>query len=151
VLCLKTAGLTAEPAIASMVDLYACLRPDPELLVFRVRLGTLMLDLADGIPRLDTAQVASRLVREAVAAGDGYAAREVLLNDRSRLRLAATEEQVLSATVQSAGLSRGTMPEHLKSDLLSSVEISEACAADHLATVSQIQQPIPPCTPASST
>ncbi|SBW22521.1 hypothetical protein FDG2_2765 [Candidatus Protofrankia californiensis] len=133
VLCLASSARPASSAIAAMVEHYLGLTPAPELLVFRGRLGLTVIDLAGGVEQPDAAQAASRLVGEAVAAGDGYAARDVLAHDGCRARLASAEEQALSASMQSSGLGRGAIPADLMADLLSAVEMSQAAAARNLA------------------
>ncbi|WP_322760613.1 hypothetical protein [Frankia sp. Cr2] len=60
------------------------------------------------------------------AAGDGYAAREVLSHEGFRTRLTRAEQQALSAAVQSSGLGRGAIPADLMADLLSAVTMNEA-------------------------
>ncbi len=134
VLCLRSGARRTDCAIAAMVEHYLGLEAAPELLVFHCRLGLAVVDLAGGVEQPDAAQAATRLVGQAVAAGDGYAARDVLAHDGCRARLADAEEQALSAVVESSGLGRGAIPAHLMADLLSAVEMSEVAAAQHLAT-----------------
>jgi hypothetical protein len=81
VLCLRLADRPADSAIAAMADYYLGLEPAPEVLAFRTHLGLTVIDLAGGIGQPDATQAATRLVSEAVAAGDGYAARDVLAHD----------------------------------------------------------------------
>lgn len=132
VFCLKSGARPADRAVGRMVQLYLALQPAAELLVFQGRLGLAMIDLAGGAGQPEAARPVTRLIGQAVAAGDGYAARDVLAHDGCRPRLSATEELALSAAVKSSGLGRGTIPEHLMADLLSAAEISEMAAAQHL-------------------
>jgi hypothetical protein len=70
----------------------------------------------------------------AVAAGDGYVARDVLAHDGCRARLADTQELALSAAMQSSGLGHGAMPAYLMADLLAAVKMSETATARNLTT-----------------
>jgi len=133
VLCLRSGAQPADRAIAAMVELYLGLQPAAELLAFHLRLGLTVIDLAGGVQQPDAAEATIRVIDEAVAAGDGYAARDVLAHDGCRARLVDSEEKALSTAVQSSGLGRHAMPAHLMADLLSAVETSEVAASQHLA------------------
>jgi hypothetical protein len=132
VLCLRTGARQADSAIATMVDHYLRLEPVPGLVVFRARLGLTVLDLAGGVEQPNAAQAAGRLLGEAVEAGDGYAARDVLAHNGCRERLTGAEERALAAAVRSSGLGSGALPAHLMADLLTAVEISETTTARDL-------------------
>jgi hypothetical protein len=129
VLCLKSSPISADSAIDEMVQRCLSFRPTPGLLAFAVRLGLAVIDLAGGIERPAAAQVATHLVRQAVAVGDGYAARDVLAHAGCRSLLDRDDEQALSAAVQASGVGGGTIPSHLFADLVTAVDISERAAA----------------------
>ncbi len=133
VLCLKIGARPADDAIAAMTEHYLGLEPAPGLVVFRTRLGLTVIDLAGG-GQPSAAQAVARLVGEAVAAGDGYAARDVLAHDGCRARLTGTEERALSAAVQYSGLGHAAIPARLMADLLAAVKMSEVTTARNLAT-----------------
>ncbi|MGH3800268.1 MAG: hypothetical protein ACRDTD_09080 [Pseudonocardiaceae bacterium] len=141
VLCLRCGIRPADSAVAAMVEHYLGLEPVPELIVFRTRLGLTVLDLAGGVEQPSAAQVTTRLVGEAVAAGDGYAARDVLTHDGCRARLTGAEKRALSAAMQSSGLGSDALPTHLTADLLTAVEISEAATARGLPNSIPAAQP----------
>jgi hypothetical protein len=133
VLCLRSRPKQPESAVAAMAEHYLALEPDPELLVFRVRLGLTVMDLAAGATRSPADQAATRIISEAIECGDGYAAREVLAHDGCRARLNDIQEHTLATAMQSSGLACGEMPENLMSHLLAAVKASEAATARNLA------------------
>ncbi|WP_204050722.1 hypothetical protein [Microbispora siamensis] len=107
-----------------MTDAYLELGSAPEYVVFRTRLGLAVVDLVGSMERPEASRAATRLVSEAVAAGDGYVARDVLAHKGCRTMLTRSEECALNSAVQSSGLARATIPKHLLADLLTSVEAS---------------------------
>jgi hypothetical protein len=133
-LCSKSGARPVETAVAAMVEHYLRLEPAPELVVFRTRLGLAVIDLAGGVEQPDAAQAASRLVNEAIAAEDGYVAREVLANKDRSIQLTSAEERKLSATLHSSGLGCSTIPHDLMVDLMAAVTMSETAMARHLDT-----------------
>ncbi|MDT5025249.1 MAG: hypothetical protein QOE61_1675 [Micromonosporaceae bacterium] len=132
-LCLRSDARPTDAAVADMVEHYLTLGRAPELLLFRARLGFAVIDLAGGVGQPQAVKPAAQLVGEAVAAGNGYVARDVLAHDGIRTLLTDAEEQALSATVRSSGLGRGAIPAHLMTDLRSAIAISEAATARSLA------------------
>jgi len=141
VLCLTIDARPTASAVAAMVQHYLGLKPALELVVFRARLGLTVIDLAGGITQPHAAQAAARLVHETVAAGNGYAARDVLAHEGCRALLAASEKRALSATVRYLGLERGAIPGNLMTDLLAAVKMSETTTARNLATPLPVPQP----------
>ncbi|MEV7964722.1 hypothetical protein AB0O34_01915 [Sphaerisporangium sp. NPDC088356] len=132
VLCLRADDRPAELATSAMEKHYLELALSPGLLIFRTRLGMTVVDLAGGAERPGAARAVARLVGEAVAAGDGYAARDVLAHDACRPMITSAQERALASAVQSSGLGRGAMPPQLLADLLTAVETSETAAARSL-------------------
>jgi hypothetical protein len=132
VLYLMCGARPAGSAIADMVEQYLELRLTGEFTAFCGRLGLAVMDLAGGVEQPQAERAARHLVSQAMAAGDGYLARDVLAHACCRALLAGSEEQRLSVTVQSAGLGRGSMPEELQADLLAAAEMSESVVARHL-------------------
>ncbi|MFC0861664.1 hypothetical protein ACFHYQ_05060 [Sphaerimonospora cavernae] len=133
VLCLGFAARPTNSAVANMMDAYLSLGSASEFVVFRTRLGLTVIDLASGTAHRNAERAATRAVSEAVAAGDGYVARDILAHDLCRAVLTDAEERALTSAVRSSGLDQGTIPEHLLADLLPAVETSEAVAARSLA------------------
>jgi hypothetical protein len=132
VLCLRFGNRPADAAITAMVELYPEVEPAPGLLAFRTHLGLTVIDLAGGTGHPGGAQAAAGMVGEAVAAGDGYAARDILAHPECRSRLTETEKRALTAALRSSGLGRGTVPAHLMGDLMWAVETSETAIARNL-------------------
>jgi hypothetical protein len=132
VLCLRFDNQPTDAAVAAMVEHYLTLGRAPELVVFRTRLGFAVVDLAGGVQQPHAARAAGRLLAEAMAAGDGYVARDVLAHDGCRTLLAGADERALSAAVRSSGLGRGAIPARLMMDLRSAIALSEAVTARSL-------------------
>lgn len=144
VLCLTVGARPADSPIATMVEHHLNLEPAPELVLFRTRLGLAVTDLASGVDPPIAAQAATHLIHEAVAARDGYAARDVLAHDGCKARLTGSERQALTAAVQCSGLDRGAMPRYLMTDLLAAVKMSETTTARNLAPISASSSPFRP-------
>ncbi|TQM01613.1 hypothetical protein [Pseudonocardia kunmingensis] len=138
VLCRRSGSYPAESSVSTMVDRYLALEPEPPLLVFRVRLGMTTFDLAGGTDYSAAAQIATQLVREVVASGDGYAAREVLTHQELRAWLGEASEQALAESARSSGLGRGALPDRLLATLLTAVKTSEAVTARNLAVTAHV-------------
>ncbi|TDC08062.1 hypothetical protein E1267_11350 [Nonomuraea longispora] len=133
-LCRRAGGQPADAEIAEMRQLYLALEPADELIVFHTRLGLAMIDLADGPDQEAAASIAARLVHDILAAGDGYAARDLLAHDACRAALTDAHEQTLIAAVEAAGLSTGAIPAPLIGDLHATVELSEEQITAHFGT-----------------
>ncbi|KAA9379639.1 hypothetical protein F5972_08270 [Microbispora cellulosiformans] len=102
------AVLTGSPDAATMVDRYLGLDQDPPgQVVFRVRLGLAVLDLAAArTPRVSN-------LRAAIidgASSDAYAARDVLGHHVMRSQMTPRQEHDLTAVVTASGLGAGTLP-----------------------------------------
>jgi len=123
----------AESAITAMAGHYLALEPDPQLLVFSVRLGLIVVDLAGDTQPRAVDRAAARLIRQTAEYGDGYAARDVLAHNACRARLTDAEEHALAAAMLSSGLGRGQLPQKLMTDLQTAVKASEVITARNLA------------------
>ncbi|MFD8352416.1 hypothetical protein ACFV1X_26190 [Streptomyces coelicoflavus] len=110
VLCHRAADEHPIEPIDKMVQHYLALDSAPELAVFRSRVGLVVLDLA---PKTRQAEPMRRLTSEATTQADGYLARDVLAHPVCREELNQDERKTLSATVASAGLGQGNIPEPL--------------------------------------
>lgn len=130
VLCLTAAGDCPVGPVKTMVEHYLALDTAPELAVFRSRIGLAVLDLT---PRPQQAEALRRLTDEAVAARDGYVARDVLAHPVCREQMNQDEICMLSAAVTSAGLGMGKIPAPLERDLTDAVAVSSAVTERHLA------------------
>jgi hypothetical protein len=142
VLCLTSDARPTDRAITAMVERYLRLDTSHELVVFHTRLGLTVIDLAGSIGQPVAARAAARLVNDALMAGDGYATRDILAHHQSREWLGHSEQQALSAAVESTGLGSGAIAPHLMADLLAAAEMSEAVMAQELATLrAEVGQP----------
>jgi hypothetical protein len=136
-LCTTHTDQRPDAAVNTMVDHYLSLPPSPGLILFHVRLGLTATDIAGATGHHREAErAAGRLIEQALASEDGYAAREVLNNRSSHANLTA-HGRVLSAVVRSAGLDRDVIPQHLITDLLNAAE------AARKVTTRQLHAPIP--------
>lgn len=130
VLCLRLADRLADSHINTMVDQYLELEPAPEHVVFHVRLGLAVIDLATADDRVP--QVAAVVVRDALEVADAYAARDVLSHKTCRALTDANASRALTDILRASGLGCGTMPAQLLDDLMESLKISEASLANAL-------------------
>lgn len=125
-LCLRAAAPADQTALTALVENFLPLAPTPGHPVFRIRLGLCVLDLAADV---DAPTLAAQLVREALTSGDAYLAQDVLAHDRCRSGATENDLTTLTATVQAAGLGRGTLPDRLHDALTAAVRASEALLA----------------------
>lgn len=123
VLCLTAAGEPSADAAVKMTTEYLNLEAAPELVVFRTRVGLTALDLS---PSTGCAEVYRRLVRDAVASGDGYVAREVLAHTVCADQTSQRDRRLLSQAVSTAGLGCGNIQSALKRKLLEAVRVGGA-------------------------
>ncbi|WP_225882237.1 hypothetical protein [Streptomyces aureocirculatus] len=130
VLCMTTDGDALVGPAKTMIGTYLALDTSPELAFFRSRLGLAVLDLS---ARSEQAGVLGRLTHEATTQEDGYVARDVIAHPSCREEMPQDKLRTLTASVASAGLGRGYIPEPFKRDLLTAVAISSSVAEHHLA------------------
>ncbi|MGW2307759.1 hypothetical protein [Actinomadura luteofluorescens] len=125
-LCTTRTDQSANAAVTTMSDHYLSLPPSPELVLFQVRLGLTVTDIAGITGQYREGERATaRLVEQALTSEDGYAAQEVINNQSSRTPLTAGHERALSAAVRSAGLDHKAIPQHLITDLLKAAEAAQ--------------------------
>ncbi len=123
VLCRRHA---AQPVAASMAALMRCweqLHPTPNLLVFRTRLGLAMIDAAECCETPAARSIIPDLAQRAVAAEDGYAARDIL---RHGCELPGWRRCQLAEALEASGLSQGSMPPDLRARLQATVATAES-------------------------
>jgi hypothetical protein len=122
-LCIARTAQRPDEAVTTMIDHYLRLPPSPGVVLFQVRLGLTVTDIAGMTGQHHEAErAAGRLVERALTSEDGYAAQEVLNNRSNRTNLTAAHRRVLSAVVRSAGLDRDAIPQHLITELLNAAE-----------------------------
>ena len=85
-----------------MTDRYLELDPAPEHVVFQVRLGLCVIDMAAG--DREALQVANMVVHRALEAADAYAARDVLSHETCLAHTTADASQALTEMVRESGL-----------------------------------------------
>ncbi|MCX5206719.1 hypothetical protein OG897_35610 [Streptomyces sp. NBC_00237] len=125
-LCLALAEEPTAAAEAAMVEQYLALDGEPELAVFRARVGLTVLALAPNAG----AHVVARLVNDATTAQDGYVARDVLATKSYSPVVTDRERRGLTSVVVSAGLDLGHLPTAL-ADLLDAAVCTAATAIQH--------------------
>lgn len=125
-LFLRLADQPADPVIPAMVDAYLRLPPEPEHVVFQVRLGLCVLGLAHG--GCGAEDVARKMTGTAVASSDAYAAWELL---DGAPHAVGDDRPMLTAMVDAAGLGRGDIPD-LLDDLRQATRIAAAVMREAL-------------------
>jgi len=126
VLCLRSDPRQSSAAAVTMADHYMQLGSEPGLLSFRTRLGLVVVDLADD--DIGPA-IGRRLVSEAIAARDGYAARDVLGHAARLSYITQAEETSLAAVIRASGLGNGAIPATNLDRLQSAIDTSEVALA----------------------
>jgi hypothetical protein len=124
-LCSRAAGHSTSGTVPEVQRQYLQLDRMPGLTVFRTRLGLALLDLTADTDRPLADRVFTSLISEIFATADGYAARDVLADERCSAMLRLSEQRGLASAVQDAGLGLGAIPASLMSDLFSTVRMSE--------------------------
>ncbi|MGW2477006.1 hypothetical protein [Streptomyces sp. NPDC001665] len=130
VLCLTAAGRCPDGPVQRMVEHYLELGTDPELVVFRTRVGLATLDLARHTRQTEAL---CRLTHEATTSGDGYVARDLLAHPVCLQEMSHEERQSLTAVVASAGLGLGHIPALLERERLNAVTASVNVTDHHVA------------------
>ncbi|MDJ1136273.1 hypothetical protein [Streptomyces iconiensis] len=128
-LCRTAGGEPVQQATVKVTADYLGLEGAPELAVFRTRLGLTVL----GLSSTGGAEVARRLVHDAMLSLDGYVARDILASAACSAEMTRQQRRRLVEAVASAGLDQDSVPPHLEEILLKAVEISAAAAARELA------------------
>ncbi|MEU8125467.1 hypothetical protein AB0C21_42720 [Spirillospora sp. NPDC049024] len=126
-LCTARTDQSANAAVTTMIDHYLSLPPSPDVVLFQVRLGLTVTDIA-GITgqHHEGERATARLIEQALTSEDGYAAHEAVNNPSSRTRLTVGHERALFAVVRSAGLDHKAIPQRLITDLINAAEAAQA-------------------------
>jgi glucose/arabinose dehydrogenase len=124
-MCLRAAGTGSGQHVPTMLAAARALaqEPDRSTAVMRTRAGMIALDLAE---TSDDPQ--SRPLREALiatAAGDAYAARDMLVHHQVRQYLTTAQRRGLHNLVRACGLGAGTIPERLHTQMVAAVDFAE--------------------------
>lgn len=130
--CLKVmcAGPYHASTTNAMITRYVEHRPAPGYAVFRAQLGLTVAALADATDVDAASRIHAQVADEAIASGDGYAAREVLHCRRTT----ATDSQRAKLTnlVHASGLGTGEIPASLRQRLLDSVHTAAEALSQSL-------------------
>lgn len=126
VLCHLAGNRPVHTEIDVMIERYLASKPAPPgHAVFQARLGLAVVDLASRTAPAKTGLAYTRLIDDALAAVDGYVARELLAHSGCAAMLIGAEKLALTTAVQAAGLGLGAIPAPLMADLLAAVQIAE--------------------------
>jgi hypothetical protein len=124
------AVLTGGRDTGTMMNRYLVLDPEPPAqVVFRVRLGLAVMDIA-GTETLSTLRLASAIEADVLHSGDAYAARDT--STHPQFATVSTRKDVLKGLVDTAGLGLGTIPGRLLNQLSTAVRTAEESLADIL-------------------
>ena len=116
--------------VAAMVAHFRRHEPMPGYAVFRARLGLTVVTLASATDPGTAARVLTQVAGEAIDAGDGYAARDVLGFHGAIADVTEPQRRALSGLVTDSGLGSRTLLEPLLKSFVASVEMAkEALAA----------------------
>ena len=101
--------------------------------LFRARLSATVVALSQEIRPDNAAQVATAAAGEAIRAGEGYAARDILASPATASLLETHSRKELARIADESGLGRGTMPPALADVLHRTLEKALACQGTALA------------------
>ncbi|MFI1436509.1 hypothetical protein [Streptomyces lydicus] len=125
-LCRRTVNLSVRAALDDLVDLYRSLERSAGLAVFLARFGLSAIDMAGGQEPGIARCIATELVKETVAVGDGYAASDVLAHSGCREYMTGREADRLRGIVAGSALGSGAIREDLRVGLFAALNTSES-------------------------
>lgn len=133
VMCTGTAGVSARRDISTMIGHFIGQEPMPGYAAFRTQLGLTVTTLASTADPEAADAVLTQVADEAIKAGDGYAARDVLRYHDTRVANSTGEQsEALVDLLISSGLGAGTLPEGLLDSLISSVQAAVEVLSESL-------------------
>lgn len=136
-MCTDADGTSARREITAMIRHFVEQEPMPGYAVFRAQLGLTVTTLASPTDPDAADRVLAHIAGEAIKAGDGYAARDVLrYHSTQAAGLTSALGNALSDLVTSSGLGSGTLPRPLRQSLLNSAQ----AAADGLGASLQLPE-----------
>lgn len=125
VMCADTDGTPTREDIATMIRYFVEQHPMPGYAAFRAQLGLTITTLTATTDAHTARRVHGQVADEAIQAGDGYAAREVLrYQDTQAVRLNDDQEQALTRLLISSGLGAGTLSEPYRQSLRNSTQVA---------------------------
>jgi hypothetical protein len=108
VLCGRSAR-NMPASTADVMQRYEALTPAPPLVAFQARLALSIIDAAHGIDEPAAARIATTIADRTLAAGDGYAARDILTHPACAATLTCRQAQGLAHVLRAAGLGAGAI------------------------------------------
>lgn len=133
VMCSAPDDPTSPSAVASMVLVFQASRPVAGYTVFRARLGLAVTLLSCAEAPHSVRTLLTRVADEAIAAGDGYAAREILARSVPGAAVAAEHHRGLEHLVNASGLDAGSIPQPLQDALNTAIGMAAEALARSLA------------------
>jgi hypothetical protein len=124
-MCVDPNSATVSREITTMIEHFLGHKPTPGYAVFRARLGLTVVTITSAADPDTAERVLAQVAAEAIEAGDGYAARDVLGYRSTLTNLTDEQREALSALVTGSGLGSGTLPEPLFDSLKNSVEVAK--------------------------
>lgn len=131
VMCTDTGGPTLRKATSAMLHTFRTSEPRAGYAVFRTRLGLTATILASAAGHPAASALLNQVTAQAISAGDGYAARE-LLNHRHPVAVAAQQRHALESLVLASGLGTGALPPALQAALKDAISIAAGALAASL-------------------
>ncbi|MFI0218247.1 hypothetical protein [Streptomyces lydicus] len=132
VLCHRDPGQNTDDDLADLVETYLNHEKKPGLTVFDVRLGLTALDAVGSSDHPGARHLGDDVIRRAVEARDGYAAREILSDPLLTTFAANHQAQDCRDLVRTCALGVRDFPDDLRRDLSIVLDVSEAVIADSL-------------------
>ncbi|HEU5023610.1 MAG TPA: hypothetical protein VFV01_01690 [Spirillospora sp.] len=139
VMCGDPDDPNSPSAVASMVHAFQASRPIAGYAVFRARLGLTVTLLSCTDTSHSVRTLLTQVADEAIAAADGYAAREVLDHSIPGVAVPAERHRALEHLAAASGLGAGSIPQPLQDALNAAIGI----AAEALAHSLKEQAPSP--------
>lgn len=133
VLCRQQGGQPVDHDVSDLVNVYLNREAEPGLTVFDIRLGLTVLDTVVSSRHPASRTIVEQLVHRAMAAGDGYASREILAHPLSITLATDRQTQACRDLVRACALGATKLPDRLHSDLSAALRISDRVIRDSLA------------------
>ncbi|MET9218592.1 hypothetical protein ABZX65_07365 [Streptomyces sp. NPDC003300] len=117
VFCRRDADQAVDGQVAHLVNVYLGHVAKPGLTIFDIRLGLTAFDAACTPAHPEARKLAEDIVRRAIDAHDGYAARELAMHPVAVALVAATQAQDCRDLIRTCALGVGTIPDELQATL----------------------------------
>ncbi|MEU3550606.1 hypothetical protein [Streptomyces longwoodensis] len=140
VMCHRAAHRPVDDLLPELVNSYVQRKPDIGTTVFDTRLGLTVLDLLDQSDSPEAPLVAEELHRRTMAATDGYAARECLVNPRFTNLISAGKTNAARDLVHACGLDDGRLPPTSAARLVHALRTSSGVIRESVASLGPVQK-----------